>query len=41
MPLSEALDAEAQVQALCMLTKDFHRAYEAFLAKQKPVFGGE
>lgn len=41
LPLSEALDAEAQVQALCMLTKDFHRAYKAFLAKQKPVFGGE
>ena len=32
--------AEAQAQALCMLTEDFGRAYRAFLAKSKPVFEG-
>jgi hypothetical protein len=24
-----------------MQTRDFHRAYEAFVAKQKPVFQGD
>ena len=38
--LDEAIEAEAQAQALCMLTQDFHRAYHAFVAKQKPVFQG-
>jgi hypothetical protein len=28
-------------QAELMLTKDFHRAYEAFVAKRKPVFEGD
>jgi len=32
--------AEAQAQAICMQTKDFERAYRAFVAKQKPVFEG-
>jgi enoyl-CoA hydratase/carnithine racemase len=41
MPLDEAIDAEAQAQAICMATKDFTRAYEAFVAKQKPVFKGD
>jgi len=41
MGIDEAIDAEAEAQAVCMLTKDFHRAYEAFLAKQKPVFKGD
>jgi enoyl-CoA hydratase/carnithine racemase len=41
MGVDEAIEAEAQAQALCMLTRDFHRAYEAFAAKQKPVFEGD
>ena len=38
MTLEQAIEAEAQAQALCMLTQDFTRAYEAFVAKRKPVF---
>jgi enoyl-CoA hydratase/carnithine racemase len=41
MGLDEAIDAEAQAQAICMATKDFNRAYQAFVAKQKPVFKGD
>ncbi len=41
MGLDEAIEAEAQAQAICMATKDFHRAYEAFVAKQKPAFKGD
>src|SRR5690348_127432 len=41
MGLDEAIDAEAQAQAICMATKDFTRAFEAFVAKQKPVFKGD
>ena len=40
MTLEQAIEAEAQAQALCMLTQDFKRAYEAFAARQKPVFQG-
>ncbi|MGI9462733.1 MAG: enoyl-CoA hydratase family protein, partial [Aestuariivirgaceae bacterium] len=40
MSLEQAIEAEAQAQAICMQTKDFHRAYAAFVAKQKPVFEG-
>ena len=40
MSVDDALDAEAQAQALCMLTADFGRAYTAFVAKQRPVFEG-
>lgn len=40
MTIEQAIEAEAQAQALCMLTQDFTRAYEAFVAKQKPVFQG-
>lgn len=40
MTLEQAIEAEAQAQALCMLTQDFTRAYEAFVAKQKPRFQG-
>jgi enoyl-CoA hydratase/carnithine racemase len=40
MTLEQAIEAEAQAQAICMLTEDFKRAYEAFVAKQKPVFEG-
>jgi enoyl-CoA hydratase/carnithine racemase len=40
MGVEEAIEAEAQAQAICMQTKDYERAYEAFVAKQKPVFRG-
>ena len=40
MDIDQAIEAEAQAQALCMLTEDFGRAYRAFSAKQKPVFEG-
>ena len=40
MTIEQAIEAEAQAQALCMLTEDFRRAYHAFVAKQKPVFQG-
>ena len=41
MSIDQAIEAEAQAQAICMQTNDFRRAYEAFAAKQKPVFGGD
>jgi enoyl-CoA hydratase/carnithine racemase len=40
MGLEQAIEAEAQAQAICMQTGDFERAYHAFVAKQKPVFEG-
>jgi enoyl-CoA hydratase/carnithine racemase len=40
MGVDEAIDAEAQAQAVCMMTQDFRRAYHAFVAKQKPRFEG-
>jgi enoyl-CoA hydratase/carnithine racemase len=40
MTMEQAIESEAQAQALCMLTQDFTRAYEAFVAKQKPKFEG-
>jgi enoyl-CoA hydratase/carnithine racemase len=40
MGLEQAIEAEAQAQAICMQGQDFHRAYHAFVAKQKPVFEG-
>ena len=39
--LDEAIEMEAQAQAICMQTRDFRRAYEAFVAKRKPVFEGD
>ncbi|MEM1103860.1 MAG: enoyl-CoA hydratase family protein [Pseudomonadota bacterium] len=41
MSLDGAIEAEAQAQAICMKTKDFERAYRAFLAKETPVFEGD
>jgi len=41
MGVDEAIEAEAQAQAICMATNDFHRAYHAFAAKQKPEFEGD
>ena len=40
MTIEQALESEAQAQAICMLTEDFRRAYLAFVAKQRPVFQG-
>jgi enoyl-CoA hydratase/carnithine racemase len=40
MGIDAAIEAEAQAQAICMLTEDFGRAYRAFAAKHKPVFEG-
>ena len=40
MTIEQAIEAEAQAQAICMLTGDFTRAYEAFVAKGKPRFEG-
>lgn len=41
MSIEQAIEAEAQAQAICMQTADFERAYNAFVAKQKPVFEGD
>lgn len=40
MSLEQALEAEAQAQAICLQGKDFKRAYDAFVAKESPVFEG-
>ena len=40
MTIEQAIEAEAQAQAICMLTEDFNRAYQAFSAKSRPVFEG-
>ncbi|MCH7345138.1 enoyl-CoA hydratase family protein [Pelomonas sp. CA6] len=40
MGVDEAIESEAQAQAICMMTQDFHRAYHAFVAKQRPEFEG-
>ena len=41
LSLDQAIEAEAQAQAICMQGKDFERAYRAFVAKEKPVFEGD
>ena len=40
MSIEQAIEAEAQAQAICMQTGDFERAYKAFAAKERPVFEG-
>jgi enoyl-CoA hydratase/carnithine racemase len=40
MSIEQAVEAEAVAQALCMTTQDFRRAYDAFVARQRPVFQG-
>jgi enoyl-CoA hydratase/carnithine racemase len=40
MGVDESIEAEAQAQAICMQTKDYERAYEAFVRKEKPAFQG-
>ena len=41
MDIDTAIEAEAQAQALCMQTRDFARAYEAFAQKRRPQFEGD
>lgn len=41
MGVHEAIESEAQAQAICMQTKDFHRAFEAFASKSAPEFEGD
>jgi enoyl-CoA hydratase/carnithine racemase len=41
MSMDQAIEAEAVAQALCMTTADFRRAYDAFVAKGRPVFRGD
>lgn len=41
MSLDQAIEAEAQAQAICMQTQDFQRAYDAFVAKERPAFKGD
>ncbi|MBY4946935.1 enoyl-CoA hydratase family protein [Cupriavidus respiraculi] len=41
MGVDEAIEAEAEAQAICMQTRDFRRAYDAFVAKTRPVFEGD
>jgi enoyl-CoA hydratase/carnithine racemase len=40
MSVDQAIEAEAQAQAICMQTGDFRRAYDAFVAKSAPRFEG-
>lgn len=41
MGVDEAIEAEAQAQAICMQTRDFRRAYDAFVGKRQPRFEGD
>jgi enoyl-CoA hydratase/carnithine racemase len=41
MTIEQAIEAEAQAQAICMMTEDYRRAYEAFAARRRPVFQGD
>jgi enoyl-CoA hydratase/carnithine racemase len=41
MGVDQAIEAEAQAQAICMTTNDFHRAYHSFVDKQTPRFNGD
>lgn len=40
MGLEQAIEAEAQAQAICMQMRDFERAYRAFIARERPHFEG-
>jgi enoyl-CoA hydratase/carnithine racemase len=40
MSIEQAIEAEAQAQAICMQGEDFKRAYAAFVAKERPIFRG-
>ena len=38
MGIDDSIEAEAEAQAICMQTKDYERAYEAFVRNEKPIF---
>ena len=40
MSFTQGIEAEAQAQQICMQTRDFREAYEAFRDKRKPGFEG-
>jgi enoyl-CoA hydratase/carnithine racemase len=40
MGIDDSIEAEAEAQAICMQSKDYERAYEAFIRKEKPIFEG-
>ncbi len=40
MSLEQAIESEAQAQAICMQTRDFERAYRAFVGRERPAFEG-
>ena len=40
MTIDQAIEAEAQAQAICMQTQDFRRAFDAFANKRRPEFAG-
>jgi enoyl-CoA hydratase/carnithine racemase len=40
MGIDQAIEAEAEAQAICMQTEDFARAYRAFLKREPPAFEG-
>jgi hypothetical protein len=41
MSIDDAIEHEAKAQAVCMSTRDFERAYTAFVRKESPVFLGD
>ena len=41
MSLDQAIEAEAQAQAICMQGQDFKRAFEAFVSREKPLCEGD
>lgn len=41
LSVDQAIECEAQAQAICMQTEDFRRAYRAFVDKEQPVFEGD
>jgi enoyl-CoA hydratase/carnithine racemase len=41
MSVDQAIEVEAQAQAICMQTEDFKRAYNAFIEKEQPIFQGD
>ena len=41
MSIHDAIDHEAQAQAVCMATNDFERAYQGFVRKETPEFRGD
>ncbi|TAK54425.1 MAG: enoyl-CoA hydratase family protein [Gammaproteobacteria bacterium] len=40
MSIEQAIETEAEAQAICMQTRDFGRAYHAFVNKEQPKFEG-